>query len=311
MLPSIPRPRNGSRRCSESAEIATLVHTGASGSRPLGAKSVGAAALVLLVLFSASCARLPERGSAPQPQASQVADPVPRAEPLSRYGNPDSYVVFGKRYYTLKSSRNYTEEGVASWYGKKFHGRRTSSGEIYDMFAMTAAHRTLPLPTYVEVTSLENGSRAVVRVNDRGPFHDDRVLDLSYAAASKLGLAYKGTGRVRLRALEPGAVESDSYRASSEVLRGTRLAHLFVQVGAFSERLNAERVQQRVRVVADAAVGISTASKEGQDLFRVRIGPFGRIEDADRVVGQLTTLGLPGGHVVVEGATSGSLASDE
>jgi rare lipoprotein A len=239
-----------------------------------------------------------------------VPDAVPRFEPLSRYGNPDSYVVFGKRYYTLKSSRDYTEQGVASWYGKKFHGRRTSSGEVYDMFAMTAAHRTLPLPTYVEVTNLENGSRAVVRVNDRGPFHDDRVLDLSYAAASKLGLTRNGTGLVRLQALEPGPVGSQSYEDSPVAFRGSRLEHLFVQVGAFSERLNAERVQQRVRVVADAAVDISTASKEGQDLYRVRIGPFGRIEDADRVVGRLTTLGLPGSQVVVEAAASGSLVSE-
>ncbi|RMH16713.1 MAG: septal ring lytic transglycosylase RlpA family protein [Gemmatimonadetes bacterium] len=134
-----------------------------------------------------------------------IPDAVPRIEPLSRYGNPPSYEVFGKTYHTLRDARGFVQEGMASWYGQEFHGRRTSSGEPYDMFAMTAAHRELPLPTYVRVTNLENGRSVVVRVNDRGPFHDteSRIIDLSYAAAYKLRIIGPGTARVRVEAIVP------------------------------------------------------------------------------------------------------------
>ena len=134
---------------------------------------------------------------------SRIPDAVPRVEPKSRYGNPDSYEVFGKRYYPLQSSRGYRERGVASWYGQKFHGRRTSSGETYNMHAMTAAHKTLPLPSYVQVTNLRNSRRVVVRVNDRGPFHPNRIIDLSHTAAAKLRMLGKGTALVEVRAIDP------------------------------------------------------------------------------------------------------------
>ena len=124
---------------------------------------------------------------------------------MAKTGNPDSYVVFGKRYYPINSSKNFVETGIASWYGTKFHGRKTSSGEPYSMYKMTAAHKTLPLPTYVEVTNLENGKKVIVKVNDRGPFHEDRIIDLSYAAAMKLGYGDKGTAKVKVRAIDPRA----------------------------------------------------------------------------------------------------------
>jgi rare lipoprotein A len=124
----------------------------------------------------------------------------------------DSYVVRGKRYYPLASSEGYVERGVASWYGREFHGRPTSSGEAFDMNAMTGAHRTLPLPTWVEVTNLENGQRVVIRLNDRGPFHDDRLIDLSYAAASELGMVRQGTARVEVRAIDPQRVQRNRER---------------------------------------------------------------------------------------------------
>lgn len=132
-----------------------------------------------------------------------IPDAEPRQEPRARSGNPREYEVMGRRYRTLQRSTGYDEEGVASWYGEEFHGRPTSSGEPYDMYAMSAAHRTLPLPTYVEVTNLDNGRRVVVRVNDRGPFHDDRLIDLSYAAAYRLRMIGTGTARVRVRAVGP------------------------------------------------------------------------------------------------------------
>ncbi len=132
-----------------------------------------------------------------------ASDAIPKPEPLSKWGNPPSYTVFGKTYYVRTSSKNYVERGIASWYGKKFHGRRTSSGEPYDMYAMTAAHKTLPLPTYARVTNLENGRTIVVRINDRGPFVDNRLIDLTYSGAKRLGMLAKGTALVEVRAIDP------------------------------------------------------------------------------------------------------------
>jgi rare lipoprotein A len=132
-----------------------------------------------------------------------VPDAMPRIEPRSRYGNPPFYDVFGKRYYVLSSSVGYWERGVASWYGPGFHKVRTSTGEPYDMYGMTAAHKTLPLPAYVRVTNLQNGRSIVVRVNDRGPFVGNRIIDLSYTAAAKLDMLRNGTALVEVRALDP------------------------------------------------------------------------------------------------------------
>ena len=141
--------------------------------------------------------------AAPPIDVSKIPEPVPKAEPRSRYGNKDSYEVLGKRYRVLPDARGYVERGIASWYGNKFHGFMTSSFETYDMYAFSAAHKTLPLPSYARVTNLDNGKSVVVRVNDRGPFHDDRIIDLSYAAAVKIGVWPKGTARVEVRAIDP------------------------------------------------------------------------------------------------------------
>ena len=137
------------------------------------------------------------------PDVDAFPEPEVREEPRARTGNR-SYSVLGKRYQVLDSAADYVEEGGASYYGNKFHGRRTSSGEVYDMYAFTAAHKTLPLPSYARVTNLDNGKSVVVKVNDRGPFHPGRIIDLSYAAAVKLGYREKGTARVEVRALHPG-----------------------------------------------------------------------------------------------------------
>lgn len=143
-------------------------------------------------------------GTTPSPPAEGA---LPRPEMKSRYGNPESYVVFGQRYEVMDSSRGYVEEGIASWYGEPFHGRRTSNGEVYDMHALSAAHKSLPLPTYVLVTNFDNGRQVVLRVNDRGPFHGDRIIDVSFAAAEKLGMIGPGTARVEVRALDPPATD--------------------------------------------------------------------------------------------------------
>lgn len=161
---------------------------------------------MVVVLAGAGCTMVgsPELIS-PPPAPSDIANAVPRVEPPARQGNMAQYEQSGRQYRVLDSSYLYDERGVASWYGNDFHGRPTSSGEAYDMNLMTAAHRTLPLPTYVEVTNLSNGRTAIVRVNDRGPFHDpdSRIIDVSYAAAVKLGMVGSGTAPVRVRALEP------------------------------------------------------------------------------------------------------------
>ena len=141
----------------------------------------------------------PQRSSAIPAQLPD--DPIPKREPRSRYGNPPAYEVFGQRYTVMDSSYGYQQRGVASWYGKKFHGRQTSSQEPYDMYAMTAAHKTLPLPTYVRVRNLRNNRTIVVRVNDRGPFVDNRIIDLSYSAAAKLDIIKDGTSLVEVTAL--------------------------------------------------------------------------------------------------------------
>src|SRR5690606_10877091 len=135
---------------------------------------------------------------------SAIPEPAVVAEPRSRYGNRSTYSVLGKNYHVMDDAAGYVEQGLASYYGKKFHGRRTSNMEVYDMYQFTAAHKTLPLPSFARVTNLDNGESVIVRVNDRGPFHDGRVVDLSYAAAVRLGITQRGTGNVEVRALQPG-----------------------------------------------------------------------------------------------------------
>ncbi len=209
--------------------------------------------LLAAALALGACGEIPPFGSTLNPADSgparpvdlrHVADAVPRHEPPSRYGNPETYTVAGRTYRVMKSSRGFVEEGVASWYGRKFHGRRTSSGEPYDMFAMTAAHKTLPLPTYVEVENLDNGRRAVVRVNDRGPFKNDRIIDLSYAAAARLGVTETGTARVRIRAIEPDAPPPLARPPTAAPPPATGRRRL--QAGAYREIGNARRMKRRL-----------------------------------------------------------------
>lgn len=228
---------------------------------------------------------------------SRIRDAVPRSEPLSRSGNPSSYRVNGHIYHVMRSSYGYVERGIASWYGTKFHGRRTSSGERYDMYAMTAAHRVLPLPTYVQVTNLRNGRRVVVRVNDRGPFHDNRIIDLSYAAAAKLGILGTGTGLVEVRALNPGQPAPVPPRFASY----DRDPIMYVQVGAFASRDNAERLRARLQGSIPQRIRIETAyAGGGMPLFRVQVGPLVNVDQADAVSLQLARMGIREMHVVIE-----------
>lgn len=262
------------------------------------------AALGMAYLLLISCGGVTEKDSAPSkvPDVSQIPDAVPKVEPRSKYGNPRQYEVFGKNYYTMASAEGYREKGIASWYGTKFHGRRTSSGEIYDMYAMTAAHKTLPLPSYVEVTNLENGRKVVVKVNDRGPFHDNRLIDLSYSAATKLGIVDQGTGLVEVRVITPGKTQKTVATTESVTPPGKSAgsAAMFLQVGAFSTRNRAEQVKTRLQQDIADSVTIVPLPKPQGTLYRVRVGPLASVSDGDSLAARLVGLGFRDSHIVVD-----------
>ncbi len=240
--------------------------------------------LSLSVVLSA-CGTFGPQDGPPQKaiNAADIKDAEPKPEPLSKYGNPSSYVVEGKRYYVMDSAKGYVKRGTASWYGTKFHGQRTSSGEIYDMYAMSAAHKSLPLPTYVQVTNLDNQRSAIVKVNDRGPFHGNRLIDLSYAAAVKLGIADNGTAKVEVKAIEV-ATSTGISQSTKPVTAGQ-----FVQVGAFTDRSNAERLQEEISLQIPFPVFISSTNNA---YYRVRIGPFSNRQQVEAAESRLSDLGI-------------------
>ena len=226
-----------------------------------------------LLLFLSACVSVdkpePRDGGPERPvDVSGVKDAVPRQEPRTRAGNASPYTVFGKEYHVLRSSRGFRQTGVASWYGTKFHGRTTANGEIYDMFAMTAAHKSLPIPSYVKVTNLDNGRSVVVRVNDRGPFHGDRIIDLTYAAAAKLDFVDRGIATVEVVALEPG--QSAAQAAAIEA--DTAVKEPFLQAGAFGSKSAALALRQRLSQLTTLPVTVKKG-RGGDLLYRVHIGP--------------------------------------
>jgi peptidoglycan lytic transglycosylase len=257
--------------------------------------------IIFLALLITGCSfRPPSMDGAPAGgmDRSQIRDAVPRAEPRSRSGNPSSYTVLGRTYHVMGTSRGYHERGAASWYGTKFHGQRTSSGETYNMYAMTAAHKTLPLPTYVRVTNLQNGREVIVKVNDRGPFHDNRVIDLSYAAATKLGITGNGTGLVEVEALDSNNGRPRPTR--NNIALSGKNTILYLQVGAFRDRNNAERMAQRLRGSIDNSIRIQTAASYTQTLYRVQVGPMHDIEQADAASMRLAQLGIRDMHLIIK-----------
>jgi rare lipoprotein A len=269
-----------------------------------------------------------------------VPDAIPRLEPRALYGNPPSYDVFGKRYYVMASSVGYVERGVASWYGPGFHKELTSVREPYDMYGMTAAHKTLPLPAYVRVTNLQNGRSCVVRVNDRGPFVGNRIIDLSYTAAAKLDMLRDGTAMVEVRALQPLDPASDTHLTVASVgsvpLTGEPVAAppaaapptaapptvapptvappvitpapvtsapvrtLFVQAGAFAAAANAQRLAEQLRGAGYTQVFVRDDLVAGRRLFRVRIGPIPNVPEFDRIVAALEQAGVRDAHLALD-----------
>lgn len=241
---------------------------------------------VLCVSLVAACAPLYQRDGPPAERldVSLIAPVVPKPEPLSAYGNHSPYEVMGQRYEVLPTAHGYQETGIASWYGAAFHGRRTSSGEPYDLYQLTAAHKSLPLPTYVEVTHLDTGRSIIVRVNDRGPFKPGRIIDLSWAAAVKLGIDEQGTAPVLVRALSFG-------EGPLPPKRPARLP-VWVQAGAFSQRENADRLAERLSASGLGPLMFEAPQSRRDALWRVRLGPFDDLDSAVNMVERLLELGL-------------------
>jgi peptidoglycan lytic transglycosylase len=243
----------------------------------------------LLALLLAACASAPEKaavppapekkpgayykddgpGAKPPANLEAIADATPRVEPLNRFANRP-YQALGKDYVPLASVQPFRQRGMASWYGKRFHGQKTASGEPYDMYAMTAAHPVLPIPSYARVTNVRNGKSVVVRINDRGPFHGGRVIDLSYAAAYRLGYIQAGSAEVEVEAIVPGQAVPVAARLEEKTPAAE--PGIFVQVGAFSERENAESLRaQLVEKLADLAKAELLLSG---NLWRLQVGPY-------------------------------------
>lgn len=262
----------------------------------------------------------------------KIQDAVPRRETITSAGNKNPYTVLGKTYRILPSSKGYRARGTASWYGTKFHGESTANGERYDVYAMTAAHTTLPIPTYVQVTNLENGRRAIVRVNDRGPFVNDRIIDLSYAAAVKLGYANKGTAQVEVAAIDvdnwppskavvdarpeptpaPSTIAAPLPPPSGSVRGGattgqvndavSAVGRYYVQAGAFQSAQTAENLRQQLAAATRFPVLIQPVG--APVLYRVRVGPLVSRAEAELVRGQLLAGPLNDARIVEETASA-------
>ena len=253
------------------------------------ARLARAQCLVLILLLLASCATdrytiQQDRAPSVTIRADQVPEAVVRAEPIRAAGNKSPYTVNGQTFTVLDTAHTYQEVGLASWYGVKFHGHLTSNGETFDMYQPTAAHRTLPIPTFVRVTNLQNQRSMIVRVNDRGPFHSDRIIDLSYGAAVKLGFADLGTAQVRIEAVAIDGV--DDFRDRPEGV------YRFLQVGAFSQRQGAEASAEKVQRLTQRPVFISAASLSNGPVYRVRIGPIDSGEELATLELTLTEAGV-------------------
>lgn len=302
--------------------------------------------IAMLLLAACAAPRRPPPAPAPIPtppaNVMGVPEPVPRPEPRSASGNPPFYEVAGHRYIVLASAAGYRERGVASWYGPDFHGLKTATGERYDMFAMTAAHKTLPIPCYARVTNLSNNRSVVVRINDRGPFVSNRIIDLSYTAAAKLDMIRNGTAFVDVEVLSPaspppGAALPVTTQAASAASVGVSsvpavpapaepaavsapdgattgapapaialpampppapvaAGHFYIQVGAFSQADNAQRVARKLRDAGLEHV-FTLGPAADQPLQRVRIGPIASVQQFDALTARLAALGYPGARL--------------
>lgn len=278
--------------------------------------------MLLLVFFINACAPFKntiernrgDRAPTVSVDPDTIRDATPRNDAITRAGNKNPYTVLGKTYYLLPTSKGYVKEGIASWYGKKFQGRLTANGEKYNLYAMTAAHRTLPIPAYVKVTNLDNNRTVVVRVNDRGPFHSKRIIDLSYAAAVKLGYDKKGVARVRVEAIDTNQLATSQKPAKSErsAARGDYnrkkknintstgnysnngraskpTDRFFLQIAAFKSLSAANSLRAELLLSTNSKVSIKTTDAES--VYRVQIGPLKEFAEAEQISNRLVALG--------------------
>lgn len=262
---------------------------------------------ILVIAFSMGCGGKPVVYKAAKDGAPTVVpinvlgvqNATPKYERRTRAGNPPEYEVLGKQYKVLAESKGYQKRGVASWYGTKFHGKKTSNGEVYDMYAMTAAHKTLPIPSYVRVTNLKNQRSVVVRINDRGPFHNNREIDLSYTAAVKLGIQRGGTGFVEVVALEslaPDVIESEY----AELFRQKKGAAVYLQVGAFANQNYANQLQRKFVMEQITKSRVQVSNAQGTNVYKVQAGPFYTDQQLEAVSKKLMGLGYADTALVVE-----------
>jgi rare lipoprotein A len=267
-------------------------------------KRLLACCLCLLSLLLSGCMATHKKdGPPPYPvDVSMIPNAVPKAEPLSRIGNKPTYTVFGKKYYVMQKRKKYVAVGIASWYGTQFHQRRTSNGELYNMLGMTAAHRNLPLPTYVQVSNLENGRKVIVKVNDRGPFNSNRLIDLSYAAAKKLGMEGRGTALVEVKALNPEEKPRRSLLITAQKKRPPlaklntkthpKLAPLYLEIGQYKQKVLAARMKQRLTKVITHPIQVNRLTQGSRIVYQVQIGPIKDKKTAERISHRLKSIGL-------------------
>jgi rare lipoprotein A len=233
------------------------------------------------------------------PDVSNVADAVPVDIPYSRGGNRSTYEVWGKSYSVLSSHIGYKAEGIASWYGLKFHGHKTSNGEIYDIYKMSAAHKSLPIPSFARVTNLDNGKSVVVRVNDRGPFHENRLIDLSYSAAARLDILQQGTGRVRVEAIDArtfaSSTEAPEKRSQTDTAdlkqQTSDVTGAFLQVGSFSKESSAQSVKSQLLTLDAVDVVIKSIRQGDSEFHRVLVGPLADRFSLDSMIQSLEAMG--------------------
>lgn len=244
-----------------------------------------------------------DRAPTRQLDPAQIPDVIPTPIDRTMAGNRSPYEVLGKRYTVLPTEEGYFERGVASWYGEKFHGHKTSNGEIFDMYQASAAHKSLPIPSFLKVTNLDNNRSIVVRVNDRGPFHGDRIIDLSYAAAVKLGYADKGTARVELEAI---VVNADMPRRAARPVSLARVGEAaiteqYLQVGAYSASTAAEDVAATLSSLTRRGVRIEEIStSEGRRLHRVRVGPLSDPDEINMLKQRIASANLGSPYLVTD-----------
>ena len=251
--------------------------------------AIAPVAIVLTTALLIGCSPNPYIADSTPPaiSADAIEDAQPRPDPILAAGNTSPYTVNGKTYTVLPTAHGYRQQGIASWYGLKFHGRKTANGERFSVYGPTAAHKTLPIPSYVRVTNLENQRSMVLRVNDRGPFHPNRIIDLSYGAAVKLGFANQGTAQVLVEALDVAGVDDR---------RGIDGRYRFIQLGAFASQQSADSLRLRVQSIVEVPVEMTAVDTHAGRLYRLRAGPFPSESELYQARRHLQAAGLPEGQ---------------